>query len=179
MKYKGFFKAVNKKPSGDYIEVFVSDWNKDYWAFYSYIEKDNYETDLEEINELIKKLNYRDGDVYIELIDFNGELDGFYHYIYDANEYTHSSILNPEYWEILEEKGDFHFKCFTKMNGSNDLQELKDIEYSVFSDWYEVLETFHPDLYKALDESNGLCCFDIEHFFNCQGFTEIDDCIVC
>ncbi len=99
MEYKGFYKHTNEKPIGEYIEIFVSDWNKDYFAFYVYISKDDYETDIEKINSLITKLNYRDGDVYIELINHSEGLDGFYKYIYDSNH----SILNKEYWEIVEE----------------------------------------------------------------------------
>ena len=77
MKYNGFFKHINDKPSGEYIEIFVSDWNKEHWAFYVYIEQDNYESDLDEINQLMTKLNYRDGDIYIELINHSDELEGF------------------------------------------------------------------------------------------------------
>lgn len=178
LKYKGSCKAVNDKPDSDYIEIFCSDWNKDYWTFYAYISKDNFEDDIEDIQKLINKLNWRDGDVYIELINHEGELDGLYKWIYDTNTYTHSDILNLNIWELLEEKGNNHFKYFTKLNGGNDLEELKDAEFSIFEDWYDVLENFNPDLYKCLDESNGLGCFDIEHFFNCQGFDEIDGSIV-
>jgi hypothetical protein len=178
LEYKGFFKHVNDKPVGEYIEVFVSDWNKEYWAFYYYISKDNYESDIEEISNLIAKLNFRDGDIYHELINYSPELEGFYKYIYDSDKYSHSSILNTELWEILEDKGDFHFKCFTQLNGGSNIEELRNSEYSTFEDWYEVLETFNPDLYKALDEANGLSCFDVEHFYNCCGFHEIDGFIV-
>jgi len=178
LKYKGFFKHINDKPTGEYIELFVSDWNKEHWAFYCYIEKDNYETDIEEIQELITKKNYRDGDVYCELINHSDELEGFYKYLYDAGQYTQSEVLNPRYWEILEEKGDFHFRCYQKLRGGNYIDDLESSEFSTFNDWDEVLEVFNPDLYKCLDESNGLGCFDIEHFFNCQGFHEIDDLIV-
>lgn len=178
MEYKGMYKHLNSKPTGDFIEVFVSDWNKDYFAFYVYISQDDYETEIGEINNLISKLNYRDGDVYIELINRSGELKGFYDYIYDSNRYTHSEILNIELWEILQEKGDNHFLYFSKLNGSGEITELKDAEYIEFQDWFEVLENIHPDLYKTLDESNGLGCFDIEHFYNCCNLYEIQGCIV-
>lgn len=95
MEYRGYFKYINSKPTGEYIEIFVSDWNKDFWSFYAYIERDNYEENIEKINNLITELNYRDGDVYIELINHSEGLEGFYKYIYDSNH----SILNKEYWE--------------------------------------------------------------------------------
>jgi hypothetical protein len=178
MKYQGFFKHVNDEPTGDYINIFVSDWNKEHFAFYVYIDKDNYEEDIDNINELITKLNYRDQDIYIELIDRTEDLKHFYSWVYDKGTYAHWDILNKELWELLEEKEDFHFLAFSKIIGSYEIEELKDFEYSSFNDWYEVLETYHPDLYKCLDESNGLGCFDIEHFFNCQGFEEIEGLIV-
>jgi len=178
MKYKGFFKTVNDKPI-EGINIWVSDWNKDFWGFYAWIDKDNYEEDIQAIQKLIKQLNYRDGDVYIELIDYEGELDSFYHYLYDLGKYTQSDVLNTKYWEILEEKGNPFFHYFSELNGSGYIEDLESAEYIVFNDWYEVLETYHPDLYKALDDSGGLGSFDIEHFYNCSGFHEIGDVIVC
>lgn len=178
LKYKGFFKHINEKPNGDYIEIFVSDWNKEYWSFYAYISRDNYETDIEEINNLITKLNYRDGDYYFELIDRSEELKGFYDYIYDTNRHTHSETLNIELWEILQEKGDNHFLYFSRLNGSSEIDELRDAEYITFEDWDEVLEMCNPDLYKTLDESYGLCCFNIEQFYNCCNLYKIDGLIV-
>lgn len=178
MEYKGYFKHINSKPDGEYIEIFVSDWNKEFWSFYVYIERDNYEEDIEEINNLIEKLNFRDGDYYFELIDRSEELKGFYDYIYDSNRHTHSEVLNLELWEILEEKGDNHFLYFSKLNGSNEIDELRDAEFMTFQDWDEVLEMCNPNLYKILDESNGLCCFNIEQFYNCCNLYEINGCIV-
>lgn len=64
LKYRGFFKAVNRKPQGEWIEVFASDWNKDYWAFYAYISLKNFREDIKAINNLIHKLNWRDGDTH-------------------------------------------------------------------------------------------------------------------
>jgi hypothetical protein len=175
LEYKESFKAVNEKPiSSEWIEVFCSDWNKEHWSFYAYIDKDNYEQDIEDINSLIQKLNFRDGDVYIELIDHSSDLEGFYHYLYTLSQYTQSEVLDPDYWEVLEEKDDFFFKCFSELNGGTRKEDLQGADYSTFNGWDEVLETFNPDLYKALDEANGLSCFDIEQFFNCQGFHEIE-----
>jgi hypothetical protein len=178
MEYKGFYKHINSKPTGEYIEVFVSDWNKDFWSFYAYIERDNYEENIEEINSLITKLNYRDGDVYIELINHSDELEGFYKYLYDLGKYTQSDVLDTEYWEILEEKGNNHFLYFSKLNGSNEIDELRDAEYIIYEDWYSVLENTRPDLYKTLDENNGLFHFDIQGFYNCCNLYEINGFIV-
>ena len=178
LKYRGMFQHINEKPTGEYIEIFVSNWNKDYWGLYAYIDGDNYEEDIEKINNLITELNYRDGDVYIELINHSDGLEGFYKYIYDSWNYPHSAILNPEYWEILEEKGDNHFLYFSKLNGSGEITELKDAEYIIFEDWYSVLENIHPDLYKALDENGGFSCFNIEQFYNCCNLYEIQGVIV-
>lgn len=179
MKYQGFFKHVNETPkTEEYIEIFCSDWNKDHWAFYASITKDNYEQDIQDIQSLITKLNYRDGDVYIELIDHSPELEHFYHYIYESNNYTHSPILDPRLWEILEDKGDDHFYYFEKLNGSTSIDDLENTEFIIYNDWYEVLETLHPDIFKVLDESNALSCFDIEHFYNCTGMHEIGEVIV-
>lgn len=178
LKYKGFFKHVNDKPTGEHIELFVSDWNKDHWAFYVYISLDDYETDIEDILELMRALNWRDGDVYCELINRTPELEHFYHYLYELGDYTQNDVLNPRYWEIYQEKGDNHFLYFSKLNGSSSIDDLESSEYYVYNDWYEVLETYNPDLYKCLDESNGLGCFDIGLFFNCQGFDEIDGNII-
>ncbi|MEM3696522.1 MAG: hypothetical protein QXQ94_03325 [Candidatus Bathyarchaeia archaeon] len=65
LKYKGFWNNVNEKPKGEWIEIFASDWNKDYWGFYAYISLDNYAQDIAAINKLIHELNWRDGDVYV------------------------------------------------------------------------------------------------------------------
>jgi len=179
LTYTEMFKAVNEKPThSEWVEIFVSDWNKEYWGFYAYISKDNYETDIDDINAVISKLNWRDGDTYIELIDHSANLEGFYHYIYKTGSMAHWDILDTDYWDILEEKEDFFFKCFTELNGGTRKEDLQSAEFSTFQNWDEVLETYYPDLYKPLDEANGLSCFDIPSFFNCQGFHEIEDCIV-
>lgn len=178
LEYKGHMKAVNKKPAGDYIEIFVSDYNKDYWMFYAYIEVDNYEEDIEQINKLIAKKNWRDGDTYVELISYSGETEHFYHYIYNSGTYGHWSILDTKYWEIFEEKGDDFFHYFNKLIGGTYFSDLENVEFITYRDWYEVLEVMEPELYKALDEHNGFGAFDIEHYFNCQNFHEIDDVIV-
>ena len=102
--YKGYFQWVNSKPQNGWIEVFCSDWNKDHWAFYAYIGIDSYREDLKGINSLIERLNWRDGDVYVELIDHSKGLSDFYHKLYDLG----WEVLNPDIWEkhlFLEDNG--------------------------------------------------------------------------
>ncbi len=114
LKYKGFWNTVNAEPPGDWIKIWASDWNKDHWGFYAYIAIDNYTQDLEAINDLITLLNWRDGDVYIELInlpkkdayaetaegikEYPTPLGRFYKELCDSDGFDHSEILRPEYW---------------------------------------------------------------------------------
>jgi len=99
LEYKGFYNAVNPKPAGEWIEVFASDWFKDYFAFYAYISLDNYKEDIKAINDLITELNWRDSDVYVELIDHSEGLKNFYHKLYEGGHYTHHNALDPRNWE--------------------------------------------------------------------------------
>jgi len=98
LTYKGFYKSVNEKPRGEWIEIFASDWFKDYWAFYAYISLDNHKKDIEAINNLIHRLNWRDGDVYVELINHSEGLKDFYHWLYEKGYFTHHCALDPENW---------------------------------------------------------------------------------
>jgi len=91
---------------------------------------------------------------------------------------TAQEILDDRYWYILDERGSDFFKYFTKFNGSKSFEDLESTEYIEFEDWEEVLETYNPDLYNALDEYGGWGAFDIPHFYNCQGFHEINGKIV-
>lgn len=104
LTYKGFYESVNEKPRGEWIEIFVSDWFKDYWGFYAYISLENYERDIEAINSLIHRLNWRDGDVYVELINRSEGLKDFYHWLYEKSYFTHHCALDPENWR----------KCYTQ-----------------------------------------------------------------
>ncbi len=105
MEYRESFKSVNAKPKNDeWIEVFASDWFKEHWAFYAYIALKHHKQDIEEINNLIHKLNWRDGDVYVELIDHSEGLREFYHQLYERGYFTHHVALEPENWECLEAK---------------------------------------------------------------------------
>ena len=99
MKYRGYFNPVNRKPEGEYIEIFCSDWNKDHWAFYAYIRPESYAEDLKEINDLIERLNWRDGDVYVELIDRSEGLKELYSKFYEMGHLAHWDTLSPENWE--------------------------------------------------------------------------------
>lgn len=98
LTYKGFWNSVNEKPRGEWIEIFASDWFKDYWGFYAYISLENYEKDIEGINNLIHRLNWRDGDVYVELINRSEGLKDFYHWLYERGYFTHHCALDPENW---------------------------------------------------------------------------------
>ncbi len=109
LKYRGFFKTVNPKPSGNYVLVFASDWNKDYWAYYAYISQANWKDDINQINELIRKMNYRDGDVYVELIDYHDDaMHDFYMYLYDSGDMAHWNALDPKEWQNRCPKGVNH-----------------------------------------------------------------------
>jgi hypothetical protein len=98
LKYKGFYETVNPKPKGEWILIFASDWFKEHWAFYAYISLESYEEDLEQINELIHRLNWRDSDVYVELIDHSPALKEFYHHLYEQGYFTHHNALDPKNW---------------------------------------------------------------------------------
>jgi hypothetical protein len=99
LRYRGYFNAVNPKPDDNYILIFASDWNKDYWAFYAYVSRRNWREDISQINDLIKRMNWRDGDVYVELIGFHDEtMRDFYMYLHDLDEWAHWTVLDPEQW---------------------------------------------------------------------------------
>jgi len=100
LKYKGFFNTVNTKPAGNYILVFASDWNKDYWAFYAYVSQQNWKEDVRKINDLVTRMNWRDGDVYVELIDYHDEtMHDFYMHLYDSGDMAHWNALDPKEWQ--------------------------------------------------------------------------------
>ena len=103
MQYKGFFNPVNAKPQGDWIEVFCSDWNKDHWAFYAYIGVDSYERDTKEISDLVEKLNWRDGDTYIELINHsaNERAKDLYEKMMKKSDMSDWAALDPNVWKEL------------------------------------------------------------------------------
>jgi len=105
LKYTGFRCAVNKQPKGDWIEIWVSDWNIAEWGFYAYISLDRCEEDLKAINALIRELNWRDGDIYVELINHSEGLRDFYHRLYSDGSLYHNAVLFPETWrELLKSK---------------------------------------------------------------------------
>lgn len=107
LEYQGYFNKVNPKPEGNYILIFASDWHKDYWAFYAYISQNDWKEDIRKIDDLIKRLNWRDGDVYVELIDFHNEtMRDFYMYLYDIDDWAHWVVLDPEQWEKHCPKGE-------------------------------------------------------------------------
>ena len=97
-EYRGYFNKVNSKPQDSWIEVFCSDWNKDHWAFYAFIGVASYREDLKGINSLIERLNWRDGDVYVELIDRSEDLSDFYHKLCDDDS-SSWDVLTPDIWK--------------------------------------------------------------------------------
>lgn len=102
MKYKGYFNVINKKPKDDeWIEIFAGDWFRDHWAFYAFISRKNYELDINKILDLIKELNWRDGDVYVELINHSPKLRGLYMKLYELGYDTDWSALRVENWNKL------------------------------------------------------------------------------
>lgn len=103
MKYRGFWNRVNKKPeSGEWIELWASDWNKDHWGFYAFIRADHYKEDIEAINALIQELNWRDGDVYVELINHSENFKEFYDRLYQKGYLAHWDTLRVEKWEEVK-----------------------------------------------------------------------------
>lgn len=174
LEYKEFWNCVNEEPTS-YIQIFVSDWNKENFAFYAYINLDAYEEDIDQINELITKLNWQDQDVYIEMIDRSEDLAGFYKLMYDLGYMSNWEILNKEFWEILEHQEDRFFSIANTALGTTDLNSLQAFEdsYSEYEDYEELFENTQPELYEALEKANALWCFDFEQFFNC--WSEITD----
>jgi hypothetical protein len=163
-KYKKFGETINEKPTQG-IYFFCSDWNKEFFGFYAWIDCDNYAEDIEQLQEFINKCNYRDRDTYIELIDYESDCEGLYDYLYSTSQYSHSEVLNADVWALFEDKSDEHFKLFSKHIGSSSLSELESFEYSTYSDKYDLLESTHPDLFEQLEKANALSCFDVEHLF--------------
>ncbi len=100
MKYRGFWESANSKPKNGWVQIWASDWNKDHWGFYAYIDTDNYSADIKEIQDLITKLNFRDGDVYIELINHSENQEAFYNQLMSNNFDTWYG-LSTETWEKI------------------------------------------------------------------------------
>ena len=141
MEYKGFWKTINEEPD-DHIMVFCSDWNKEHWAFYAYIDLENWEDDINELNDLISvgRLNFRDGDYYIELIDHSGQdlTKKIYHKHYERGYMSHSSVLNSNEWEEIIEEIENEPPTFTDGYEAQEyLEEIlgKDYLYNVLQNW--------------------------------------------
>jgi len=97
--YQDYFNKVNPKPQENYILIFASNWHKEHWAFYAYINQQDWENDIRKINGLITELNRRDGDVYVELIDYHDEtMHDFYMYLYDSGDMAHWNALDSKEW---------------------------------------------------------------------------------
>jgi len=99
-EYHGFYEEANEPETNKWIEVFVSDWNKDYFGFYAYIDLATYERDIDNIWKFISSFNYG-GDIYIELIDhsLDKEMREFYEWLYKKGYYTDWAALDKEQWD--------------------------------------------------------------------------------
>lgn len=170
---------LNPRPENDFIEMFASDWLKEHWSFYGYIDSTQYEEDLALINNEITRLNYRDGDVYVELIDRSPPLQHFYDYLYSRGRYSQWDVLDKAYWQAWEERGDEHFLILKECFGPEyhlTPEDIRDEEnYSVYSNWDEVLENLMPDVYKVLEAHNATSCFDTESHFYGTNYTTLKD----
>ena len=171
-EYEKYAGTINDKPDTG-ICVFCSDWNKDYWAFYAWIDGDNYAFDIEQIGKLVKSLNWRDGDVYFERIDYTGEVGNLYEFMkgYDSE----PDVFDTALWEVWEEKGDLHFLFFNGCVGGTDRNDLENAEFTSYSDWDEKFEAENPELYKALDDNHAWHAFDTEQFYNGESVSVLVD----
>jgi len=165
---------VNEEGS-DGVTLCVQDWNGDYFIFYAHINLDNYEDDIKNIQKRIAKENWRDGDVRAMLVDYFGETEHFYDFMYNASDFVLSEILNPEYWEVLEEKKDGHFEIIKEQFCDVSVVNAQCEDYSVFEDWDDALEIYYPELYKELEKNHGFSCFDSEAFFNSDSTSTLED----
>lgn len=101
LTYREFWKNVNSEPKeSEWIYIFASDWLKDHWAFYAYIRLSHYEQDISAINNLIQRLNWRDGDVYVELIEHSTGMGELYSVLYrEGSNYARWNVLDPKDWQ--------------------------------------------------------------------------------
>jgi hypothetical protein len=168
IKYNGFFNQANEPETDEHITIFVSDWLKDYWAAYVSIDADSYEDDIDKIHEFILKMNWRDGDVYIELVNENG-LNGFYQLALSKGWLSDHEILNKELWEILEdEPNQVKLYAAAKIGPCGPVSEVKEwLEMVIVAEDYdELFEMIHPEHMKYLEENNLFSDFNTETFFN-------------
>jgi len=99
LEYKGWYEEVNEPPKDDeWIEVFVSDYNIQCWAFYAYIGLKTFREDIEAICNIEPFKSWL-GDTYVELVDCSKGIEPFYRYLYAKGYYTHHNALDPEEWE--------------------------------------------------------------------------------
>ena len=176
LEYEKFGNTVNTGID-DNITIFVSDWNKDHWAFYAHINLDQYEDDINDIHGLIKKLNWRDGDVYIEMVDYDGEMEYFYSCVYDMGYFDNWDIMNTDLWEIGEENDDELFqvaKCVLGTVDKDSIKELAEDGYILCEDYDDLLEHIDPELYKLIDDKGVWHCFTSEYYFN--GWSNVNRC---
>jgi len=139
LEYNGFFNRVNNPPD-NFIEVFISDWNKEHWAFYVFIDVEEFEDSLDEINDLIStdRLNHRDGDFYVELINHSEQdfTEKLYRKFLENSGLDHNCVLWSSNWEEYAEEieneppafNDFNtaWDCFEYMEEFHDKESMYD-----------------------------------------------------
>lgn len=163
LEYKGIGEHVNPN-SVTAITIAVQDWNGEYWMFYADIDMHTYSEDCEEISELIEKLNWRDGDVRIELIDYNSELTGLYEYFEMIG--ANFEILDTDYWDVWDDRGDDFFEAYSELNGGHDFSDLKNTDYTIYEDKWELVEELYGELWGKLQEYNVTHCFDVDYLID-------------
>ena len=175
LQYQGFGRTVNRKPA-EGIQLWASDWHKEHFGFYAWIDEQHFERDIPRIETLILKLNWRDGDVYTELINHTPGLRHFYDFLYDRSELSDGAALEPVWWRILEEKGDEHFRIAKLHLRDGALAgEVGALQYGKFENMESALEGCHSELYNALKKASALSCFDIRRFYQQSSGIYFDD----
>jgi hypothetical protein len=168
IKYNGFFNQANEPETDEHITIFVSDWLKNYWAAYVSIDADSYEDDIDQIQEFISKMNWRDQDVYIECVNESG-LNGFYQLALSKGWLDDHEVLNKELWEILEDEPDqVKIYAASQIGPCGPVSEVKEWleEIQIAESYEDLFELEHPEEMKYLMDHNLFNDFNCETFFN-------------
>jgi len=131
LKYKGPGKPVNSPPEGEWVKIHAEnlrkerwkeasmlisvarcwttdDWKRtrvtrpDQWYFDAWISLNNYEKDIEDIKDLIRRLKVEE-DVYVVLLDYSRGLERFANWL-RKQALSHPTfncklVLKPEKWK--------------------------------------------------------------------------------
>jgi hypothetical protein len=171
MEYKEYGCNVNEKPDDGWVEFCVE--HNDF-MFYVYIDKDNYDVQLEETLGLIEELTDDPGGSYVEVVDWDADICSFGTYM----EYNTNSIyeLDGSFWWVLNEYGDTRFEISNECFGVYaPISEIENMEYMIFADYDEMLESLCPELYETLENANALFSFDSENYLDDGNVYELDD----